>query len=143
MSIYKAITSLIPSRLIYQNKLYSITDIDNDYIINKYQIYLDNDNRIKMVKIDCDHVNSDPRTDIFCLPEELKNRHLTKKLIKEIEIVMETYNMNHPYFPPWHYIKYDKYDSKYNLKQQKRSNSLIMKSFKIINNIMNIGININ
>lgn len=140
---YSAITSIVPSRLIHQNKLYSITYIDDDYIINKYEIYLDDNDRIEMVKIDADHVNSDPKTDIFCLPEEIKKRYLTKELIKKIEVIIETYNLNHGYYTPWQYIKYDKYDQiKYIKEQQKKDNSIIMKSFRLINNIRNLGINV-
>lgn len=140
---YSAITSLVPNRLIYQNKLYSITDIDHDHYINKYEIFLDDEDRINIVCVDCDHPNADPQTDIFCLPEELKNRHISKKLIKEIEVVMETYNLNHSYFAPWSYISYDKYDPiEYSLKQQSKDNSLIMKLFKLINSVRNICVNI-
>lgn len=141
--MYKAITSIIPSRLIYKNKFYSITDIDDDYIVNKYEIHLDDNDRIENVYIDADHPNSDPRTDIFCLPEGLKNRYLTRKLIKEIEIIIETYNMNHPYFSVWHYISYDKYDPvKYKIEHQKKDNSLIIRSFNTINKIRNLFINV-
>jgi len=141
--IYKAITSLAPNRLIYQNNIYTITEIDDDHIINSYEIFLDNDDRIIEVRIDADHPNSDPSTDIFCLPEELKNRYLTKKLIKEIENVIKTYNMNHPYFPPWGYISYMKYDSiEYYKKQQKKDNSFITKTYEFINKIRNFNVNI-
>ena len=142
-NVYKAITSIIPSRLIYQNQIYSITEIDDNHVINKYEIYLNNDDRIEKLKIDCDHVNADPKTDEFCLPDELKERYLTKDLIKKLEIVMGTYNLNHGYYTPWSYIQYDNYDPiEHVIKQQKRDNSLIMKLFRFINSIRNLGVNV-
>lgn len=141
--IYKALTSIIPSRLIYQNKLYSIISIDDDYIINKYEIYLDNYDRIENIHIDANHVNSDPDTDLFCLPEDIKQRQLSNKLIREIEIIMETYNLNNCYYTPWSYIKYGEYNSdEYFEKSEERYNSLIMKSFRLINKIRNFNIDI-
>jgi len=143
LSIYKSITSLVPTRLIYQNKLYSIADIDGDHIINKYEIFLDDEDRIKKICIDADHVNSEPQTDIFCIPEELKNRYLTKKIIKEIEIAIETYNLNDCYFTPWHYISYEKYNSiEHHKKQQEKDNSFITKTYEFINRIRNFNIHI-
>jgi len=142
-NIYSAITSLIPDRLIYQNKLYSITEIDDDHIINSYKIYLDDDDRIQMLKIDCDHPNSDPVTDVFCLPYNIRNRYLSKKLIKEIELSICQYNINHPYFAPWSYISYNKYNqNEHTIKQEEKNNSIIMKTFKFINSIRNFNVNI-
>jgi len=141
--IYKAITSLVPDRLIYQNNLYAIVEIDDDHIINKYEIFLDNEDRIMTIKIDADHPNADPVNDIFCLPEYIKNRYISKKLIKEIEVIIGTYNLNHPYFSPWHYIKYEKYDSiEYHKNQQKKDNSFITKTYEFINKIRNFNIHI-
>lgn len=140
---YCILTSITPIKLIYENKIYSITSIDNDFIINKYKIIIDRNDRIKRVYIDANHPNADPNTDIFCLPEELKNRYLSNSLIKNIETMMEIYNLNNCYFMPWKFIKYDKYDPLITKNEhERREKSFIMKTFNFYNKIRNINISV-
>lgn len=142
MSKYCAITSIIPSRLIYQNKMYSIISIDNNYVINKYTIYL-NKNKIDHISIDADHVNSDPRTDIFCLPNEFYKHSISEKLIENVELLVATYNLENCYFFPWNFITYGPYNHKnYIEKCKKRDKSIMKKIYDTINKIKNWDIDL-
>jgi len=139
---YRAFTSIKPSRIIYQNKMYNIISIDSNHVINKYIIHL-NKNKIDNVSIDADHPNSDPRTDIFCLPNEFYKHSISEKLIENIEVLMATYNLDNCYFMVWNFLTYGPYSHQnYIEKYKRRDKSIIKKMYNTINKIKNWNIDL-
>jgi len=140
---YNAICKIIPRRLIYKNKMYAIEYIESDYIVDKYRIELDNQNRILNIFVDCDHPNSDPVLDEFCMAVGIQGKYISYDLIGEIEKMIETYNLNHSYFSVWSYIKYGPYSNEEYLKRrEKEKKSIKNKMRNSMNYMRNIGIEI-
>lgn len=98
---------IVPKQMIYKRKLYKITDIDKKYIIREYVVRLFN-NKINSVSIDASHPNSDPSTNEFCIPHELRQLSLNTETKKFLEITLNVFNIDHCYFTPWGEIEYEK-----------------------------------
>ncbi len=125
---------IIPERIIYQNKIYKITKINPNYIIDIYTLFLNKNNQLIEVKLDADHCNADPYTDLFCLSSNIKFKKLSGDLIKTIESLIRTYNLNNCYFSPWKFIEYEPYDHKeYKQKIEKNENSILNKISNFFN----------
>lgn len=134
---------IIPSRIIYKNKMYSIETIKDDYIVDKYKIKLDDKNRIIKLFVDADHPNSEPSVDEFCLSDGIENKHISYDLLDTIEEMLETYNLNHSYFSIWNHLTYGPYNHNEYLKiREKKKKSLANKYFRFINKIKNLNIDI-
>lgn len=120
---------IIPERMIFNNKLYEITSIDPNYIIDKYIIRTtDGKNKLISIKLDADHVNCDPITDLFCLSSNIQYKKLSMDLVKIIENLIRTYNLNNAYFSPWNFIEFVPYNhSEYKERIEKKENSIFNK----------------
>lgn len=129
MKQYEIIKKLVPERMIHNNKIYRITKIDPNYIIDKYSVRVtDGKNKLISIKLDADHCNADPYTDLFCLSANVKYKVLSNDLIKLIENLIRTYNLNNCYFTPFNYIEFVPYDhEEYKKKIEKKENSIIGK----------------
>lgn len=135
MKQYLITKKIVPERMIYNNKIYRITKIDPNYIIDKYSIRVtDGKNKLISIKLDADHCNADPYTDLFCLSANIKYKKLTGDLIKTIENLIRTYNLNNCYFTPFNYIEYEPYDhQEYKERIEKKENSIFGKISNFFN----------
>jgi hypothetical protein len=126
---------IVPERMIYNNKIYKITYINSNYIIDKYSIRVtDGKEKLISIKLDADHCNCDPITDIFCLSANVKYKKLSNDLIKIIENLIRTYNINNCYFTPFNFIEYEPYDNQeYKQKTEQRENSIFNKISNFFN----------
>jgi len=97
---------IVPKKMIYRNSLFRITDIDPKYVIRKYTVRLV-DGKIDSVYLDSIHPNSDPDTNEFCIPFELRNLPLNEQSIEYIEHMINIFNLDNCYFTPWGEIKYE------------------------------------
>lgn len=135
MKQYSITKKIVPERMIYNNKIYRITKIDPNYIIDKYSIRVtDGKNKLISIKLDADHCNADPYTDLFCLSANIQYKKLTGDLIKTIENLIRTYNLNNCYFTPFNYIEYEPYDhQEYKERIEKKENSIFGKISNFFN----------
>jgi len=97
---------IVPKKMIYRNSLSRITDIDPKYVMRKYIVRLI-DGKIDSVYLDCVHPNSDPDTNQFCIPYELRNLPLDEQTIEYIEHMIGIFNLDNCYFTPWGEIEYE------------------------------------
>lgn len=118
-------TTLIPSRLIYRKEIYSITHIKNEYIIKTYKVF-EVDGKVNRIYLESKHPNCDPKTNEFCLPEELKNQKL-KKVKKSIEYFLTTFNLDDCYFVPWEDFKYKSKEGEMTKIEKKLENMELLK----------------
>ena len=98
---------IVPKQMIYKRQLYKITDIDKKYIIREYKVIMF-DNKINNVYIGSLHPNSDPSTNEFCIPHELRQLNFNSETKKFLESVLNVFNVDHCYFTPWGEIEYEK-----------------------------------
>ena len=142
MKQYSITKKIIPERMIYKNKIYRIAKIDPNYIIDKYSIRVtDGKEKLISIKLDADHCNADPHTDLFCLSNNIKFKKLSSDLIKIIEGLIRTYNLNNCYFTPFNFIEYEPYDhQEYKEKIEKKENSIFGKMSNFFN-LHKLGIN--
>ena len=98
---------IVPKRMIYRGILYRITDINRKYIIREYVVKLLND-KILFVYIDALHPNSDPTTNKFCIPHQLRQLNFNPETKKFLENTFNVFNVDNCYFTPWGEIKYEK-----------------------------------
>lgn len=107
ISIKKIIT---PNRLIYDNQLFDITSIDSDYVITEFRIFLEKE-KIQKVLINSLHPNCESETQEFCLPSSIKEANFmdnSKIIIKQLEVLLKTFNFKNCYFTPWEVFSYNK-----------------------------------
>ena len=99
--------TIVPKRIIYdRKKVIQISDIEKNYIITKVIVLTDGRNRIKEIKLKQKHPNCDPETNIFCIPDYLRNVVLDKNIFKIITILISTYNLDNCYFTPWKFVEW-------------------------------------
>jgi len=95
---------IVPSRIIYQRKLYKIIKIDKKYIIKGYIFTIIND-RIISLMIKNLHPNADSSGE-FCLNKEVKNISDIEKAKPLLEQMLSTFNLDDCYFTPFGEIEY-------------------------------------
>lgn len=98
---------IVPDRLIFKNCVMKITTIYKKFIVNKYRIQFTHDNRVSRIFLDTVHPNCDPRTKVFCIPEELKNGKFDIAIIPFTENLIRTFNLDDCYFQPWNEFEYE------------------------------------
>lgn len=96
-----------PSKLIFRNKIYQITDLDEKFIIKKYKIKTV-DSFIDSVYLYNPHPNANPRTGEFCIPPNMRLLKVNKTVKKMIGIMLCNFNLDDCYFTPWNEIEYQK-----------------------------------
>jgi len=93
---------IIPDKLICISNFYKIILIDSEYIINKFEVYVDETRRVKKILIvNGKHPNCDPETNIFCLPDSIKDRIINVDLINIIVETLKIFNYNSSYYQDW------------------------------------------
>lgn len=97
---------IIPRMLVYKQQPYIIEYVNPSLLITKYNIKLDSANKLEEVRLYQEHPNSQPGTNLFCLPKNLIKSKLTADLKTMIEFVISIYNLDSCYFMPWDKIKY-------------------------------------
>lgn len=110
---------IVPRKMIYKNSLFRITDIDQKYIVRSYVVRTV-DGKIDSVRLDSEHPNSDPDTNDFCIPFELKNLPLNERTREYIEHMINIFNIDNCYFTPWGEIEYEKIEVKDWLKMREK-----------------------
>jgi hypothetical protein len=96
-----------PSKLIFKNQIYQITDLHEKFIIKKYKIKTV-DNFIDTVSLYNPHPNANPRTGEFCIPSNMRKLKLNKTVKAMIGIMLCNFNLDDCYFTPWNEIEYKK-----------------------------------
>jgi len=92
---------LVPDTIIHKDKVFNITSVDPEFIINKYELIF-NDNILKGVRlVNSRHPNCDPENGMFCLPEGIKDSIFTKEMYERLKYIMRTFNLDNCYFMPW------------------------------------------
>lgn len=105
MEIIKVNDTIVPRRIIYNNKLYEIIRIhDSSLIIRGYTIYLNNGN-LNGVTISGKHPNCD-NSGNFCLPRNMREIPFSDQIFSTIKTLLLTYNLNDCYFSPWSGVDY-------------------------------------
>lgn len=97
----------VPSKLIFKNQLYKITDLNEKFIIKGYKIKTVN-NLIDSVILETSHPNANPKTGEFCLPHKLRSLKLNKKTKEMIGVMLCNFNLDDCYFTPWNEIECQK-----------------------------------
>lgn len=97
---------IIPKKAIYKNKLYTIKNIPEKYIIYDYEILLVC-NKISNIKISSQHPNADPDGN-FCVPDTILTKQLTEDNKKIIHSMLECFNLDSSYFTPYDIILSEK-----------------------------------
>jgi hypothetical protein len=102
------IQTIIPNKLICNSNLYSIKIIDPKFIIKKFFVAVNEDNKIENVGImDGLHPNCDLKTKLLCIPEYLKEYELNENSIKIIFNILEVFNFDSSFFQPWDCFEYE------------------------------------
>jgi len=95
---------IIPTQIKYMNKYMSIINIPEKYIIYKYLVILDCDNKLLEIKLFNKHPNAN-NENIFCLPIFMKNKYWDDNLKNMLERNMKKFNLDDSYFNPIHELK--------------------------------------
>lgn len=108
--IYKE--RIIPNKLILDSKFRKIKITNSEYYIDKFTVYLNENNHIEKLIIDTGkHPNCNPKNKEFCLPDLVKNINFIEynnfKPMDLIISMLELYNFNSSYFQPWNEFEYD------------------------------------
>ena len=93
------IQKIIPNRVIKDKNVYEITYLDSMYHLDGFEITTEND-KVFNVKIFGFHPNSDPDTDIFCIPDFKTGVYLTKEYLDLIVTNVQTYYLDKCFFNP-------------------------------------------
>lgn len=93
---------IIPNKLICNSSLYPIKITDDKFIINKFCVFINEDNKIENIGImEGLHPNCDLKSKLFCIPEFLKEFELNEKSLKIIINMFEIFNFDSSFFQPW------------------------------------------
>jgi len=116
-SLYKKtyiyIEKLIPNRVVMNKNAYEITYIDKMYHLDGFEVSTENDKVIN-IRLFGFHVNCDPNTDIYCLPEFKKGVNLTPEYLNLIITNIQTYYLDNCFFnPTGKLLRYEKMKSMY------------------------------
>lgn len=98
---------IVPNKVIYNGRLYKITDIDDKFIVNDYTVSLF-EGKIFSVKISCQHPNADPNSGEVCIPANLQNHAFSSKSKAMIHSILCCFNLDNCYFTPWGEFEYEK-----------------------------------
>lgn len=101
-------TRLIPNKLICNQDFYTISLVDEEYIIDEFVIYVRNEKIERIVILKGKHPNCNPVNKEFCIPDEIKNMKFNKEALRLIENMFLTFNFNSAYFQPWAVFKIEK-----------------------------------
>lgn len=88
-----------PIRMKYKNEYYEILASSIKFLIKKYKVRLV-DGKLNEIYVDGEHPNSDPLTNQFCIPDELRFKMWDESLMREAEYHMAFYNLDDCYFEP-------------------------------------------
>ena len=98
---------IIPNKLICNSNLYDIAITDSKFIIEKFCVFIDDDDKIEDVKILKGlHPNCDLKTKFLCIPEHLKKCELNDVSAKIIFNVLEIFNFDSSFYQPWDSFEY-------------------------------------
>jgi hypothetical protein len=95
----------VPSKIIFKNELYQITNLHEKFIIKGYTVKTVN-NMIDSVILSNPHPNANPKTGEFCLPYKLRSLKFNKKEKEMIVVMLCHFNLDDCYFTPWNEIEY-------------------------------------
>jgi len=92
---------LIPTLAKYRGREVEIIDVDDELIINKVEIQVEN-GRIKKVLLDneCRHPNCNPWNGEFCLPYNIKGGKWNDTIAERLIDTLKTYHLDDCYDIP-------------------------------------------
>jgi hypothetical protein len=96
-----------PRKLIFQNKLFNITQLAKKFDIVSYIVKTVN-GKIDMVILNNPHPNAVPKTGEFCIPNNLRDHELNEVSKNMITSMLSCFNLDDCYFTPWDELKYEK-----------------------------------
>ena len=116
---------VVPNRIVFQNKVFKITNLPDYFIIKKPEIiYNDKTHSIKYINIGLSHhPNSSNRENIippqklrskseWCISNYFKDMNFTDERIPEIIKALKTWNYNSCYWKSWTLISYEEMELK-------------------------------
>lgn len=104
---HEVLEFIIPRKLIFNNQLYKITNLEKKFEIKGYTVKTV-DGKIDMILLKNPHPNAYPKTGEFCIPSTLRNHKLSKDTKKAIKSMLLCFNLDDCYFTPWDEIEYEK-----------------------------------
>lgn len=101
---------IVPCKMVFKNQIYKLTKVDLKFIIKGYNIKIIN-NKIDSITLMSPHPNANPRNGEFCIPNKLRKIEITEdnknSILKMVEMIISTFNLDDCYFTPWTEIKYE------------------------------------
>ena len=99
--VYRFKVNIIPRRAMYMFEYREIIWIHDKYIIKDVFIHTDPNNIIKEIYLGPrqKHVNCDPKTNMLCLPDNIKDNDINEpSLLWKLKYLLTTYRMDSRYF---------------------------------------------
>jgi len=97
---------IVPDKMFFDGKKFIITEVDPEFIVKEYYLYLDENEYVKKVLLLSKHPNCDPKTGMFCLPEFVKKIAFSEKVKSMIHSWLSCFNLENCYYMPWGQCKY-------------------------------------
>lgn len=113
ISYYVTITTnIVPNKVYYlkHNSPISsnITSVDEEFIIKQYKAEMVRGKIKKILILDGNHPNVNPKTRQYCLPSVLKGIEYSQESLKKIEKSLKVFNLLNCYMVPYGYFQDDK-----------------------------------
>lgn len=97
---------IVPDKMFFGGKKFIVTQVDPDFVIRGYCLYLDENRCIQKLFLPHKHPNCDPETGLFCLPEFVKKMTFSKEVKCMIHCWLSSFNLENSYYMPWGQCKY-------------------------------------
>lgn len=97
---------IVPDKMFFEGKKFIITEVDPEFIINQYYLYVDENQHIQKLSLVNKHPNCDLETGFFCLPEFVKKMTFSKEVKCMIHCWLGSFNLENCYYMPWGQCKY-------------------------------------
>lgn len=101
--------TIVPLKLIYDRKIFRITNISKDYIIRGYKVKIGQDNKFISLHIKSLHPNANT-SGKFCMESYYQTCIFDNEMQKMLEKSMSVFSLDNCYFRPWGDVEYEEYE---------------------------------